>query len=355
MKRKIAVVFIGLFACSVLAWAQQPQDNKKPLTKEEVVVLLKQMGKRSLTQSDIVDEVERRGIAFPVDEKVLSELRQDGAKSFLLDAIKRAGENGGKAQMNPDDFGAPADPADEEAVKKAEAEAIAKLPLIEQTRRHALEYANELPNFIVNQKVSRYIQTPDSRNWKLEDTLEIELTYSSEKGEQFKLLRVNGRASQQSYDDLGGSTSSGEFGSLIASLFARQSRAEFKEAKKDTLNGRATVIYDFSVKTANSNSTIADKGSGRKVVAGYSGSIWIDTESKQVLRIEASNEGMPANFPITLSENAVEYDWVKIEEERYLLPIRAELILGRDKDRVYTRNVIEFHNYQKFGARIKID
>ena len=73
------------------------------------------------------------------------------------------------------------------------------------------------------------------------------------------------------------------------------------------------------------------------------------------MRIESPNEGMPANFPITLSENAVEYDWVTIDGKRYLLPVRAELLLGRDRDKFYMRNVIEFRGYQKFEAKIKIE
>lgn len=355
MKRKIAFALICLLGFSLIGLAAGSQDQARPLSKQELVVLLKQAGTRSLTQSDIVAEVERRGIAFAIDEKVLSDLRQEGARSFLLDVIKRSGDKGGQPLITAVEASQPADAGDEEAIRKARAEALAKLPLIEQARQHALDYTNELPNFIVTQKVTRYIQTPSSKDWKLEDTLEGELTYSAGKGEQYKLLRINGKPTQQSYDALGGSTSTGEFGSALAALFVPQSKAEFTEAKKEILNGRATVIYDFVVKKANSNSMISDKKSGQKTIAGYRGSIWIDTETKQALRIETSNEGMPANFPITLSENAVDYDWITIDGERYLLPVRAELILGVDRERIYTRNVIEFRNYQKFGAKIKIE
>jgi hypothetical protein len=355
MKRKIAFALISLLTISLIGLAAQSQESTQPLSKQEIVALLKQVGGRSLTQTDVVTEVERRGVGFAVDEKVLSELRQQGARSFLLDVIKRAGEKRGQPLLTAVEANPSAVAVDEEATEKARAEILAKLPLIEQARQHALDYAKELPNFIVTQKVRRFLQTPKSKDWQAEDTLEVELTYSAEKGEQFKLLRINGKSTQQSYDALSGSTSTGEFGTSLASLFNPHSKAEFTEAKKDILNGRATLIYDFVVKKANSNSIIADKKSGQKTVAGYRGSVWIDSETKQVLRLEAASEGMPANFPISLAENAVEYDWITIDGERYLLPIRAELILGSDRDRVYTRNVIEFRNYQKFLAKIKIE
>ena len=57
---------------------------------------------------------------------------------------------------------------------------------------------------------------------------------------------------------------------------------------------------------------------------------------------------------MSLSENAVDYDWVTIGEQRYLLPVHAELLMGRDSTHVYTRNVIEFRNYHKFEGKLKV-
>lgn len=325
------------------------QALESAISKAEIIALLKHTDPRRLSQVEIVDELERRGLAFKVDEALLKELQQNGARAFVLDAVKRLGENGGKMPVNPEEI------EDPSAREKARAEALAKLPFIEQTRRYALDYAKELPNFIVTQIVSRYVQTPEAPQWKLDDTLEIELTYSASKGEQFKVLKINGKAAQKSYDELGGSTSSGEFGSLLEALFLPQSKAEFTAIKKDVINKRTAMIYEFRVTKNNSTSLIVDKASNQKTIAGYTGSLWIDTESKKVLRIETANEGVPAGFPVTLSENAVEYDWVTIEGERYLLPVRAEVLLGRDRERIYTRNVIEFRGYKKFEARIKIE
>ena len=329
-----------------------PQEALKPLTFQEVVTMLKPTATRRLSQAEIADEVERRGVGFLVDEKALMEFQKHGAKSFLLEALKRATNGPAVVIVKPEDGNAGA--TDEEAQNRADAAIAASLPPLEQTRRHALAYARELPDFITTQVVKRYVQIPGSKDWKLEDTLEIELTYSSLKGEQFKLISVNGKPSRQTYDEVGGSTSTGEFGTMIASLFLPKSRTEFREIKEESFNGRPAIIYDFTVKQANSMSRISDRVTGKAIVAGYKGSMWVDKESKRVVRIESANEGIPADFPITLSENAVEYDWVKIEGETYLLPVRAELLLGRDRERFYSRNVIEFKKYKKFEASIKI-
>ena len=350
MKSKIGVPFFCLCVLVIFSVVIAAQDNQQPMTKQEIISLLKKTAPRNISQAEIASEVEQRGIAFSVDDALLNEFQQYGAKTFLLDAIKRAAS--AAAQPVPHLQTAPVE--DEEARKRAEAEMVAKLPLLEQARIHALDYTEELPNFIVAQTVTRYVRSPQTRDWRLEDTLEMELTYIAEKGEQHKLLRVNGKPVQQSYEGLGGSTSSGEFGALLASLFAPQSRTDFKEIKKDVMNGKNTMIYDFMVRKANSNNMITDKPSGQKTIAGYTGSIWIDLETKQVLRIETAAEGLPADFPVTMAENSVDYDWISISGERYLLPVRAELIIGNDRQRNYSRNVIEFRNYKKFEGKIVV-
>jgi hypothetical protein len=339
-----------LLTVNPTAIAQTTQDAAAaPMTRPEILSRLKDAEARRLSQADIAAEVDRRGIAFTVDEKTLSELRRAGARSFLVDTIQRASKNPGRPQISDPEV------LDDETNRKARDGETSRMPILEQARRHAAEFAEELPNFIVTQLVSRYVRTPENKDWQLEDRLEIELTYRSGKGEEFKLLRVNGKPAVQSYVDIGGSTSTGEFGSMLNALFSPASKAEFKEIKRETFHGRPTVVYDFKIKKANSSSTISEAQSKKSIVAGYSGTIWIDTESARALRIEEAHDDIPAGFPVSLSENAVEYDWITIGGERYLLPVRAEVLLGLDVQKVYTRNVIEFSGYRKFEAKIKVD
>ena len=348
MKRIVPISTL-LLALSAIAGARVVQQATGTISKQELISMLKDSEGRRLSQPDIAAEVRRRGIGFAADEKTLEELRLAGAQPFLLDAIDLSGKSGLRQPAS--------DPAilDEEARRSARAEAIAKLPLLEQARLHALQFAQELPNFIVAETVTRYFRTPYVKDWQLQDKLELELTYRIDKGEEVNLLRVDGKPARQSYKELGGSTSTGEFGSTLTGLFSARSMAEFTEVKREIFRGRSTVVYDFIVRRANSTNQLGDKDSRQKTIVGYSGSVWIDIESKYVLRIEDSADEIPAGFPVTLSEMAVEYDWAAIAGERYLLPVRAEVLLGRDSQRLYTRNVIEFRDYRKFEGKIKLD
>jgi hypothetical protein len=242
----------------------------------------------------------------------------------------------------------------EEAAQDAPKIDVANLPLLDQARRHAAEFINDLPNFVVTQIVTRSVRTPGKKDWRLQDKLEIEVSYRAKTGEQFKLTRYNDKPTQMTYDQLKGATSTGEFGSILEAVFSPNSQAEFKEVRREAFHGHQTVIYNYWVKEMFSSNTITDGNSGRAVTTAYSGSVWIDTESGRVLRIKQSSDGIPPGFSITLAERAVEYDWIAFDGQRYLLPVYAEVILGNAVKRYYLRNVIELRNYHMFDTNLKI-
>ncbi|MEP7336506.1 MAG: hypothetical protein ABI977_01965 [Acidobacteriota bacterium] len=365
MKKNLALAAVLIAVLCATLTAGFGQDKKPPMAKEEILAFLKSASsprpgtERRTEQGDLAGEIEQRGVAFPVTEQTLEELRKAGARAFVLDAIR----NTVKKEEPPEaprlktaeaTVQAAAPEPSEEEKEKARAEAFAKLPFLEQARYYALQYAEDLPDFSAMQFVTRFAQKPGDKDWKQEDKLEIELTYRIKGGEKYNLVRQNGAPTKVKYDNLGGSTSTGEFGSILAAAFAPQTRAEFKEIRNEVFRNRKTVVYEFKVKKAFSLSKLTDKTTFQSVTSGYQGTVWIDVETRRVLRIEQAQEGMPANFSITLAENAVEYDWVKIADQSYLLPVRAEVLLGQDRERSYTRNVIEFRNYRKFDTDIKI-
>src|SRR5262249_15857297 len=271
----------------------------------------------------------------------------------ILIAVQHAGDDLAGPHLKTSGESAE-EPVSEEAEKRRREAAVARLPFFEQARYYAMEFANDLPNFVVTQIVRRDARGPNTRSWIHQDTLEIELTYRIDRGEELKLQRINGAPTTQSYDNLDGSTSTGEWGAMLPNLFNPASRAEFKEIRHEPFNGRQSILYDFSVQRANSSNIIMEKKSGSSIKTGYTGSMWVDRETKRVLRIEQSAVEIPKDFPISVAEDAVEYDWITIAGERYFLPTHAEVILGHERERYYTRNMIEFKNYHKFEGTIKV-
>ena len=362
-----ALVVLVLAAIGIAA-----QERLKPLTRQEIIDHLRQSSgnPRQSGQGDLAEMITVRGIDFSADDQLLDEFRRLGARSFLLDAIRQAGRAATspplthepeRPRLRTSDNETIPEPSAEKTTKSFEdltpeerSEVLARMPLIEQARYYALEYSDELPNFRVTQFVTRYRRGPTDKDWVKSDTLELELSYSDKNGEKYRLLKLNGSTTKIGYDQVAGSTSTGEFGALMSSLFSPRAKTEFRETGREQFNGHTTATFDFRVKKVNSNSELTDRTTGRSVVAGYQGTVWIDLETKRVLRVELAHENMPPGFPITVAENSVDYDWVTIGGQRYLLPVRAEVLLGRERDREYSRNLIEFRQYQKFETDVKL-
>ncbi|MBL8151638.1 MAG: hypothetical protein JNN15_17060 [Blastocatellia bacterium] len=317
------------------------------MKKAELLSLLEAASRREILQSDIAAEINARGIDFDVTNPTVIEFRKAGAKTIVIEAILRASERGGVGL-----------PPDENTVYEDEQQyrerTLASLPMIEQARYHALKYSSELPNFIVRQRVSRFTRDPRTGRWTPRDTLDIEVTYENTKGETYRMIAINGKATKSRYEEVGGASSAGEFGSILLAIFNPSSKAKFKQGPEEKIGGRTATVFDFRVETENSSNQVTETRTGETVTSGYAGSVWIDQETKRVLRIEQAANDLPPDFPITVAESAVDYSWVSISGEMYLLPKKAELIIGSDVDRAYSRNVIEFIDYRKFETDIKI-
>lgn len=335
--------FAAIFFCFSLVLGQ---DYAPPFTKEQILKLVKSTAKKHAEQRELAGEIAMRGIAFPADEKTMEELRQAGALAFVLDSIKQAVERPSSQNSSPTTKSiTPKFPSEEE---------IKKLPLPQQAATRVAMFIEELPNFVVTQTVTRSVRKPDKKDWQAQDKLEVELTYSHQHDEKHKLIKINDRPTSQSFESVNGSTSHGEFGGILGFLLDPRSRPEFKEMKQENYRGRNTQLYQFRVRKMYSSYKITSKPSGRTITTGCQGTVWVDLETARILRLEITAEEIQPDFPMNLSENAVEYDWVTISGKKYWMPILSETIMGSDVTRYYERNVIEFRNYKVFETDVKI-
>ncbi len=345
MKRSILIFFLVALILPVAAQdrsrsqgAAQAQANE-PMTLQALNLLLRREVGRSMTEADLALRIERVGIAFDPTPDVVGRLRANGAHPHLINTIKRAAE---KLSAN--------------AVlgNRVTADGAAADPFIDEVRKVVRDYLDELPDFICQQVVERYFDIEGTGAWDRADTLTYELTYNR-KRESYRPINSVGRPVTKSLEQAGGAYSTGDFASGLASLFDVETKAVFKPAGKERLGSRQTLVYDFRVPVETSKLTVKAEGAPM-VIAGYSGTIWIDAETKNVLRIDQSVDDLPKSYPVTNSESSVDYDVIKLRglEIDFLLPIRAEFIIADRRQRQYFRNLIYFKFYRKFETDIKI-
>ncbi len=217
--------------------------------------------------------------------------------------------------------------------------------LVEKAREAAATFLDSLPNYVCQEQTTRYVSETRQPTWNVVDIVSAEVVYDDHQ-ESYRNLQINGRPTKKSPED-SGAWSTGEFGTILANLFAPQTDADFKYIQEDTIEHRAASIFDFKVKRVRSNWKIWVPG--QYIVPSYKGSVWIDKQTAQVLRIEMQAKDVPEAFPEITVETAVDYDTIGLgSADRFLLPVQAQALSCWRNSNECQRNTIEFRNYHKF-------
>jgi len=199
--------------------------------------------------------------------------------------------------------------------------------------------------------VTRYVSETRVPNWSVVDVISAEVVYENHK-ESYRNLTVNGKVSKKPPEE-SGAWSTGEFGTILASLLTPGTGAEFKYVREESINHVTAAVYDFRVPRQRSTWKVTVPG--QYILPAYKGSVWIDKQSAHVLRIEMQAKDIPEEFPRSTVESAVDYDYVSLgTPEKFLLPVRAETLSCVRGSDYCDRNVIEFRNYHKFTGESTI-
>jgi hypothetical protein len=145
---------------------------------------------------------------------------------------------------------------------------------------------------------------------------------------------------------VGGNRSSGEFGSMLEDVFDSSSNAKFEWQRWATLRGRRMHVFSFTILKPYSRYSIRDDASQQTVITGYHGLIYADRDSLKVMRITMECDDLPASFPVHEASEVMDYDFVNISGQKFLLPLKADLRFRGGAELVW--NEIEFRLYRKF-------
>ena len=341
--KKLALILIFLFSCVPLS-----AQETKPLTSKEIVSLLYQLPRNPEMRDEIIEQIRKRGIGFPLTDGMRSVVATKSGNDALL---RRTLEEAERRRVNPTASTLPSENEGNE--------------LLERTRNVTLAAANAMPDFIVKQLIRRSVAYGNTANWIPQDNLTVAVGYRANVGEEYKILSVNGMPAgpdvqatrdYSKYAPKGASSSGVEYISALADLFKPETKTEFRMVDTDVIKTKRTVIYEYVVKRDFSTLSLGLADTGARTIVGSRGRLWIDRELDRVVRFEQIATEIPPDFPITAASSLIDYDWVQINERKYLLPTHSEILLTtvNPKFVLQSRNDVRFRGYQKYGAELKV-
>ena len=237
--------------------------------------------------------------------------------------------------------------------------------VLAEVRAYALEYSQKLPDFICIQITHHNTSSlhssevgvtgsglPAQGQDKAASSSKVEerLTYFAQE-EHYEVISIDGKKVPGArHLEMPGAVSSGEFGSAMREIFDPVTQTAFTFDRTASLHGKPVFVIAFEVQR-NPGARVYDAIMGQQIFASYSGRVFVDQDTKRILRID-SHLNLPQDFPIELIERTVDYNPVSIAGNSYYLPFNAEVVM-KERGVSYV-NKIDFKAYQKFTVESTI-
>lgn len=296
-------------------------------------------------KSELIEAVRKRGLGFELTDGLrsltISKSRNDSELKRTVEEAERRRENPSAAKL----------PSEKDAKE-----------VLDKTRTNTLQAVGEMPDFVVKQQIARSAAYAGTNNFRSQDNLVVAVSYRASGEEEYKLLSKNGilqqnPESKKTYEEVGGTSSTGEFVTVLAKIFKPESETKFELVDTDLINKRRALVFDYSITRAKAQQAVTSTDIIKSTaITGMQGRIWIDREKFRVLKVESNATELPTDFPITVAKRTIDYDWVTISDEKYLLPVLSDvrLTFRQGSQAFESRNLIRFRNYQKYGTEVII-
>jgi hypothetical protein len=220
-------------------------------------------------------------------------------------------------------------------------------PVILKATQATVAFTEKLPNYVCKEFMARYQSSRRPADWQALDVVSTNIVYEGGH-ESYRDIEVNGKAFHKPIEEMSGAWSTGEFGTMLLDLFAPWTAAEFRLRRRATIAGVEARVYDFQVERSRSHWHV--QVASQSMLPAYKGSVWIEPETGQVMRLEMAARALPEQFPVDTVESAVDYDRVLIGGKKFLLPVHAETLACERGSSNCSREAIDFRNYHKFES-----
>jgi hypothetical protein len=347
-------LLVAVFAFSLAATAQTQTLSLRELVSfvQSSERLIKE-GKQ--TDSELAKYLAKVKLTERLDDRVIEEMQGQGIGAKTLQALEalrdRTKDLMAAKPIVPEAPPTPISPPSSEE----------QAAILSDVREYALNYSKNLPDFICTQVTRRFAAPmPGTRwggsslsdpSWQLQDVLQIRLSYFEQK-EKYLVVLENNNILNKDYEQMGGSKSFGEFGSMLREIFEPSTEARFEWDHWGTLDRKLVMAFAYHVSQSRSQYRLVVEDAKLSIITAYRGLVEVDPKTHVVMRVTTIAENIPADFPIRKAEDDLFYDYQDISGHTFLLPLKSQVLMSGGE--VLTRLDEEFRLYRKYSAEAGI-
>jgi hypothetical protein len=144
---------------------------------------------------------------------------------------------------------------------------------------------------------------------------------------------------------------------MLFDVFAPPSQTVFKWSNWTTLRKRAAYVLSFQIDGRNSRYHLTvwpERSPENSTIVGEHGSVYIDRETKSVMRMDSEADSIPGDFPLRSATRVLDYGLAEVGGAGFLLPLRATVGMVLRRRPLLERNELDFSDYRKFTGESSI-
>ncbi|MGD0363507.1 MAG: hypothetical protein ABSC93_21710 [Bryobacteraceae bacterium] len=318
-------------------------------TVQEIKQFVESAIERHNPDKEVAEVLRTMKLSERLDPDTVEALQKQGAGPKTVSALKALVAETGNLPQAAAPAAKPANvplapPSREEQAK-----------LLADVRDYAANYTGRLPDFICLEQTRRYVDTTGHDSWRPTDVISARLSYFNQH-EDYKLISQNDRViTEGDYRSVGGATSTGDFGTTMERIFDPKSHTMIEWKRWATLRRQRMHVFSYRVALEFSDFSIHaghgerdEKDPAMTVLVGYHGEIFVDQQLGAITRITKEADDIPKSFPIRQASETLDYDYTKIGESEFLLPLSVDVRMQTARE--WMKNVKEFRLYRKFSA-----
>jgi hypothetical protein len=340
----LSLIFVTVF--TNVMWAQ------RAMTVAELTGFIKSSVENKLDDKAIAEALKKIKLTEKLEPNRISELMSLGAGVRTSAALRDLAAASAilpapAAAATP----APAIPKPK-PVMLTEPDSVERQRILDAIRDYALNYTQNLPNFICTQVIRRQEDhTGTGDHFQSVDKIQEQLTYY-EHQEKYKVMAVNGgMVENRDHMKMGGAMSSGEFGSMMYEIFEPGTAAQFEWTKFGKIDGVIMNVFSYSIPQERSHYSISWNNE-KTVISGYHGQVYARQDTNAIIKITLECDSIPHDFPVQDVKQDLWYGVVKISDREFVLPTKWE---SHSRDgHVLSFNTAEFALYRKYETESAI-